>query len=295
MLPILSYACEIWVVDPIAIHNAEKLHRQLLRQLFGVRNSTSNMILFAELGHYPVKLHIWQQILRFHNRAIQLPYSRLVKLALLDEYVDFRGSTPHIENLTGNWRSGVRLFVDSHPGQAAIVCKVDIATIIDHERERHISEYRSVGQSSLQKYRVLNPEHQIADYLCRVSCYMNRRLISRFRCQCHGLQVDNGRFEQISRDDRLCQVCHNKVVEDEQHFLFDCPAYSHIRVRHMSLFAHGNASVATFVSTSQHSLLGEYLRKCHFQRRYIMRKPATDISHCFRAWAQQAWLSHLGQ
>ena len=28
------------------------------------------------------------------------------------------------------------------------------------------------------------------------------------------------------REDRLCQVCHSsRDVEDEQHFLFSCPAY----------------------------------------------------------------------
>ena len=29
--------------------------------------------------------------------------------------------------------------------------------------------------------------------------------------------------------DRLCQVCHSSEdVEDEQHFMFDCPAYDHM-------------------------------------------------------------------
>ena len=29
------------------------------------------------------------------------------------------------------------------------------------------------------------------------------------------------------REDRLCQMCHSsRDVEDEQHFLFSCPAYS---------------------------------------------------------------------
>ena len=32
------------------------------------------------------------------------------------------------------------------------------------------------------------------------------------------------------REHRLCQVCHSyEDVEDEQHFLFSCPAYSDVR------------------------------------------------------------------
>ena len=295
VLPILSYGCEVWAVDPRAVECAEKLHRQFLKQLLGVRNSTSSMVVLAELGRYPVRFHFWQQILRYHNRAVQLPNNRLVKLALLDEFIDFRGTMPRIEELTTNWRSGVRRYVDSHAGQAAIVRTLDIADIINQEREQYVSEYcTSVGQSSLQTYRVMNPDHQLADYLTHNFCYANRRLLSRLRCQCFGLQVDVGRFEQISRDLRVCQVCHAKVVEDAQHFLFECPAYSHIRVRHVSLLQHEDVSVVSLLNSNQHSSLGRYLRKCYFHRRYVLRNPAIDISKCFRAWAQQAWLSRVG-
>ena len=61
------------------------------------------------------------------------------------------------------------------------------------------------------------------------------RLISRFRCGCHGLHVDTGRFGKDSghrsREDRVCLVCMSGSVEDEHLFLFDCPAcaYSHIQ------------------------------------------------------------------
>ena len=200
---------------------------------------------------------------------------------------------PRIESLTNNWRSGVRRFMKSHPGQTAVVNAVDIAHIVDMERERYLSVYSyGVEQSSLLGYRVLNPEYQIADYLRHVFCYQNRRLLSRLRCQCFGLQVDIGRFEQISRHCRVCQVCFTKVVEDEQHFLFECPAYSHIRARHLCFFEHADVCLAYLLNTSQHSLLGRYVRKCYFQRRYLLRNPPIDISMCFRAWAQQAWLSH---
>ena len=49
--------------------------------------------------------------------------------------------------------------------------------------------------------------------------------------------VDTGRWVDTKREDRLCQVCHpSRDVEDEQHFLFSCPAYSDVRQKHASLF-----------------------------------------------------------
>ena len=64
--------------------------------------------------------------------------------------------------------------------------------------------------SSLQRYRtVYKADHsdcQCSDYLSSVRCYPHRRLISEFRCGCHGLHIDIGRFgkdsEHCSREDR---------------------------------------------------------------------------------------------
>ena len=89
---------------------------------------------------------------------------------------------PRIEDLSNNWRSGVRRFLCSHPDQAAIVSRLDVAAVVDREREKYITAYRTcVEQSSLLAYRLLNPDHQIADYLTHSLCYFSRRLLSRFR------------------------------------------------------------------------------------------------------------------
>jgi len=81
--------------------------------------------------------------------------------------------------------------------------------------------------------RTMQPEYRPAGCLSVVKCASNRRLISRFRAGCHGLRADTGRWADgvhLDRTDRLCLVCKSlDCVEDEQHFVFDCPAYSHIR------------------------------------------------------------------
>ncbi len=77
-------------------------------------------------------------------------------------------------------------------------------------------------------YRTMQPEYTSAEYLSAVKCVFNRRLISRFRVACHGLPVDTGRCADGVHQDRTGCVCKSlDCVEDEQHFVFDCPAYSH--------------------------------------------------------------------
>ena len=117
----------------------------------------------------------------------------------------------------------------------------DIATVIDREQHWVTFKYfHDDSHSSLLLYRTLQPEYQYAHYLSEVKCFSNRRLLSRFRSGCHGLRVDTGRWENnvhLDRKDRLCLVCSSaQQVEDEHHFLFDCPAYSSIRASHANLF-----------------------------------------------------------
>ena len=82
-------------------------------------------------------------------------------------------------------------------------------------------------------YRTMQPEYKFAEYLAAVKRVSNRRLISRFRTGCHGLRIDTGRWADgvpLDRTDTLCLLCRSLYrVEDEQHFVFDCPAYSHVR------------------------------------------------------------------
>ncbi len=59
---ILSYSCEVWAVNPKVGAKAELVHRQFLKQLLGVRKSTTTHIVLAEFGRFPLQIHFWQQI-----------------------------------------------------------------------------------------------------------------------------------------------------------------------------------------------------------------------------------------
>ncbi len=64
-----------------------------------------------------------------------------------------------------------------------------------------------------------------------------------------------------SREDRVCLVCMSGSVEDEHH-LFDCVAYSHIRQQYSHLFHQASPSVAAFLATDQPNVVGSYLKTC---------------------------------
>ena len=91
----------------------------------------------------------------------------------------------------------------------------------------------------------------------------------------HGLRVDTGRWEDsvhLNRKDRLCLVCRSsQQVEDEHHFLFDCPAYSSIRASHASLFQCA-CSVSDFFDSCEANACGGFIRNCFSLRSNILAR-----------------------
>ena len=68
-----------------------------------------------------------------------------------------------------------------------------------------------------------------------------RCLITKFRLSAHQLRIETGRYEkkknkdgkvlQLVRDERICMHCNMSKIEDEFHFLFECPLYSSNRLK----------------------------------------------------------------
>ena len=271
VLPILSYACEIWAVNPNVGEAAEVLHRSFLKHLLGVRTCTANEIVLAEFGRFPLQVHFWQQILRYHHRVVALDNSRLVKIAMVDGCT--LSSSQSVTTATNKgWQHYVGSFLKRHSQQ--LFHSFDIAAVIDREQQWVTFKYfHDDSHSSLLLYRTLQPEYQYAHYLSEVKCFSNRRLLSRFRSGCHGLRVDTGRWENnvhLDRKDRLCLVCSSaQQVEDEHHFLFDCPAYSSIRASHANLFQCA-CSVSDFFDSCEANACGGFIRNCFSLRSNVL-------------------------
>ena len=56
----------------------------------------------------------------------------------------------------------------------------------------------------------------------------NRKTLVKLRISDHKLNIETGRYDKISRCNRICPVC-SLDIEDEIHFLFDCAKYSSFR------------------------------------------------------------------
>ena len=177
-------------------------------------------MVLAELGPFPLQVHFWQQILRYHHRKIALDNVRLVKLTMVDSFALDQTA------VKDSWQHFLADVLHDCLRQQQAFENSDIASVIERAKHQHAFEFfADLQHSSLMVYRTMQPECKPAGYLSVVKCASNIRLIIRFRIACHGLWVDTGCWADgvhLVRTNRLCLVCKSlDCVRDEQGFVID--------------------------------------------------------------------------
>ena len=160
VLPILSYASEVWAVDDKIGDAAELLHRHFLKHLLGVRDSTANAIVLAELGRFPLCFHWWRQILLYHNRINDLSDDeRLVKCAFVEGMHD----PAYLF-----WSHKVHTWLQGQYVGLGIEDELDVGTVIGSAQTHYAQTWHQNSLSSVARYQPLQPEYVLAPYLSAV-------------------------------------------------------------------------------------------------------------------------------
>ncbi len=61
---------------------------------------------------------------------------------------------------------------------------------------------------------------------------MNRKqgfYLAQYRCGNLPLEIETGRWQNKSVEERICKVCESGEVENEFHLIFSCTSYNNIR------------------------------------------------------------------
>ena len=96
---------------------------------------------------------------------------------------------------------------------------------------------RSLNTSTkLQSYCIFKENTDHESYLDFVRPNKFKYALSKFRLSSHSLEIETGRYYDISRKDRLCTCCNMYVVESEFHFLLVSPAYHDIRRKYLTSY-----------------------------------------------------------
>ena len=70
---------------------------------------------------------------------------------------------------------------------------------------------------------------EIGKYITVVKNNCHRITLTRIRCSAHKLMIEEGRYRNIDRNQRVCTKCNMNVIENEFHFVLVCPIYRQLR------------------------------------------------------------------
>ena len=225
-----------------------------MRQALKVRATTSHAMMLAELGRQPISYFWAQQCVRFWNKIVSRPADDLVQKCL---YENVALATDHgvgdccwaAGMLSGMCNLGIiseygSIWQTQHEGGRTLM-KLD-SSKVDAALRRMLTEEwqdaeaagnpRSFADNRHQGIKLATYHHWFRD-ACSVkkkgpfATYLSHprdiMCVTHLRMGCHKLAVETGRWssQRVARSQRICACCDMGVVEDEMHFMLECPWY----------------------------------------------------------------------
>ena len=81
------------------------------------------------------------------------------------------------------------------------------------------SAKRGIGGNKLRTYKLFKQRYETELYATNIYDKGHRSALAKFRSGTAPIRLETGRYEGLSIEERLCQVCDMHVVEDEKHVL----------------------------------------------------------------------------
>jgi hypothetical protein len=108
-----------------------------------------------------------------------------------------------------------------------------------------------------------------------------RSLLAQLRAGVLPLKVETGRFRRIPLDQRRCEICNSGKVEDERHFVCECPQYKYTRDilyekvinnQNINFSDYSNEDKFIYLMSHAQKYLANFTEKAWFNRRYFLYK-----------------------
>jgi len=106
--------------------------------------------------------------------------------------------------------------------------------LFDHYKQHWYSEINN--SSRLNTYCRIKDTFNTEQYLDIITTKQFKIALTKFRLSSHRLEIERGRYHNITRDNRKCKFCNLNVVESEYHFLLICPLYKDIRKTYLKSY-----------------------------------------------------------
>ena len=239
---IANYGCEVW-----GAHSApdiEKVHMDFCKNILGLKSATTNAMIYFELGRLPLEcvrklriLKYWLKLLTTKNCILKSCYDHMYEE--MSRKQNCKNWVVHVKSILKN--VGLfNLWLNQYTLKPQYMFAVAKQRIFDNCKQTILSDINS--SSKCRIYKHLIDHFTLQSYLTKRIPMQYKKLICKLRVSSHCLLIETGRYKNIPLERRVCPLC-TLAVEDEFHFFFECPYYSHLRTKFLKKYYYIRPSV----------------------------------------------------
>ena len=266
----MDYCASVWGFKSYPKCNT--VHNRAIRVYLGVHNKSSNLAIKGDVGWIDPDVRRKLEMIRMWDRLVKMDDNRLTKRVFLWDY-----------NQQHGWCSDMKKIFSSiglnNLYETISVDGFSTRSLLTFAETKFKSEQCNKWNTDILKQPKLRTYIQIKnEYKCENYVSMNlsrsiRSYIAQIRCDVLPLHIETGRYRNLKVEERLCKVCDLKTVENELHFVFDCPTYSQLRLVYYNWII---KIYPDFLSLSQTEKL-----KVMLTEKRVIQKSGLFIQNCF--------------
>ena len=221
--PILTYSSDIWGIFKGGCKKVNGFHLRFVKKVLKVRINTSSLMSYGESGQLPISLDCESNVCKFLNRVKHMGNNTLVNKVYLElcslQECGFNTWVGKAEDMVNKYD----LSFDSNLNKFKNSVKKLIENSFISNWEENIND--SITNPGLRTYKLFKQEFGFEKYLHSINSFKHWNSLIKLRTSTHDLNIEVGRHIDIrNRSLRNCNFCNDKI-EDEIHFLLECPVY----------------------------------------------------------------------
>ena len=259
--PVLLYGSAIWGLSEHGVINT--VQNKACRLFLGVGRYASNIATRGDMGWSSCVSKQQLEAIRLWIRLRKMPGNRLTRR--VHEWSNRRAKS---------WESRVRSLLSdldmtgdlqNHSVRQTLnIAKQKLNDLDNTKWNRELWNDRRNPENGnkLRTYRRYKTALLTEPYVETLIPRHHRRVLAMLRCGSLPLAIETGRRTKTPLERRVCQFCPG-TLEDETHFLIDCPIYSDIRY---DLFYRAQDSDNSFTLMNSTQKLNFLMNKADMQR-----------------------------
>ena len=224
------------------------------KYILGLKRSTPNYIAYRELGRYPVDTKIKTSIIAYWSRVVndqnQKKLTSLLYKTLYHLYTTgvFRSTWMETIETVLNECGMSNVWQTQCQGISSRWLKEAVKARLQDQFAQRTDNLINVN-SKCFLYKDIKQDHKFEDYLVNLPRCFYVPILKLRSCN-HRLPVERGRYSNIPRERRYCDLCNENIIGDEYHFVLECKHGSMVQYRNQYLpkFYRHRPSMLKFVT-----------------------------------------------